>query len=163
MDAPGPSRNQDLLSLQASIIHAAREHLLVLDTQLRVKSATKSFYTAFQVAPGQTVGKELADLGNGQWNIPALLTRLIELPGVDGEFDDFKIEHDFPALGRRTMLVRARWLSADDAQSGNILLSFRDTTGQTPIQGEVGELLTRLRPASATPSSSPIRKAASHS
>jgi PAS domain S-box-containing protein len=145
MDTPEPSRNQDFLPLQQSITHPVRDHLLVLDHHLRVKSASKSFYAAFQLAPGQTVGKELTDLGNGLWNIPALLTRLNELPKVNGEFDDLKMEHDFPALGRRTMLISARWLSADDAQSGNILLSFRDTTEQKPIKWELGELLTRLR------------------
>ncbi len=145
MDTSCPSTNEDFLTLQESIIHPVREQILVLDTHLRVKSASKSFYDAFQVPTDQTIGKQLADLGNGQWNIPALLTRLNELSKVDGEFDDFKIEHDFPALGRRTMLIGARRLSGDDAQSGTILLSIRDITGQKGAEEKIHVLLTRYR------------------
>jgi PAS domain S-box-containing protein len=145
MDTSRPSTNEDFLTLQESIIHPVREQILVLDTHLRVKSASKSFYDAFQVPTDQTIGKQLADLGNGQWNIPALLTRLNELSKVDGEFDDFKIEHDFPALGRRTMLIGARRLSGDDAQSGTILLSIRDITGQKGAEEKIHVLLTRYR------------------
>jgi PAS domain S-box-containing protein len=127
------------------ISHAVREQLLVLDADLRVKAASKSFYTAFKVGSGQTLGIKLADLGNGQWNIPALMTLLNELPKLDGEFDDLEVKHDFPSLGRRSMLVSARRLSGDDAQSGMILLSIRDTTGQKRMEEEVGESATRFR------------------
>jgi PAS domain S-box-containing protein len=134
------------LNIQSECIsHAVREQLLVLDADLCVKAASKSFYTAFKVAPDQTIGKKLMDLGNGQWNVPALLTLLDELPTMDGAFDDFEVEHDFPMLGPRTMQLSARRLSSDDPQSGMILLSMRDTTGQKRIEAEVGELLTRFR------------------
>ena len=129
----------------ASINHAGREQRLTLDSQVRVKGASKSFYTAFQVTPEQTVGKKLADLGNGQWNIPALLTLLAELPEIDGEFDDFEIQLDFPALGRRMVLVSARRLLAvDGGESGMILLSIRDAAAQKRV-GEARESLARLR------------------
>src|ERR1700733_12266157 len=117
MDTSEPSPSQDFLSLEKSLSHAVQEQLLVLDAQLSVQAASKSFYRAFQVAPGQTAGKKLADLGNGQWNIPALVALLNELPKLDGEFDDFEVEHDFPALGCKTMLVSARRLPAGDAHS----------------------------------------------
>src|ERR1700722_13939369 len=144
MDISEPSPSQ-VLSLEKSLSHAVREQLLVLDAQLSVQAASKSFYTTFQVAPGQTDGKKLADLGNGQWNVPALLALLNELPKLDGEFDDFEIEHDCPALGRRTMLVSARRLPRDDAYGGMILLSIRDTTGRKRVEVEASELATRYR------------------
>jgi PAS domain S-box-containing protein len=128
----------------AIIAHPVPEQLMVLDSHLRVRSVNKSFYAAFHVAPGQALGKELAELGNGQWNIPTLLTRLNELPNADGEFDDLELEHDFPAMGRRRMLVSARRLSCEDVQGGTILLSIRDCT-QKRLEAEVGEILTRLR------------------
>jgi PAS domain S-box-containing protein len=145
MDTPEPSLNQDFPFLQKSIAHPVREQQLVLDAHLRVKSASKSFYTAFQVGPAQTVGQDLIDLVNGQWNIPALLTLLNELPKGDGEFDDFEMKSDFLALGRRTMLLGARRISCDDAQGGTILFSIRDTTEQKRVEAEVGELLARSR------------------
>jgi PAS domain S-box-containing protein len=147
MKTQKPSSNQDFPSLQYTITHPIREQLLVLDTQLRVRSASKSFYREFQVTPGQTVGNELANLGNGQWNIPALLTRLNELTKADGELDDLELEHDFQALGHRTMLVSAR--RSDDTQGGVILLSIRDTTAEKHVEAELGELLIRSRALSS--------------
>jgi PAS domain S-box-containing protein len=127
------------------ISHAVREQLLVLDADLRVRAASKSFYAAFKVGPDETLGKKLAELGNGQWNIPSLLTLLNELPKKNGEFDDLEIENDFPILGYRTKLVSARPLSTDEAQCGMIVLSILDITRQKRIEAEVSELLNRFR------------------
>jgi PAS domain S-box-containing protein len=132
------------------VSQACGEQLLVLDAHLRVKAASKSFYSAFKVVPGQTLGKQLADLGNGQWNIPVLLTLLNEVPALDGEFNDLEMTHAFPALGRRTMLVSARRLWGEDAQNGMILLSVRDNTGPKPVEAEDGGLPNRFRLALAS-------------
>ena len=123
-----------------------REQLLVLDTHLNVRAVSKSFYTVFRALPGETVGKNLVDLGNGRWNVPALLTLLNELPKVNGEFDDFEMEDESPALGRKTMLVSAQRLSDDDdTQNGTILFFIRDSAGQKRIEGEVSLLANRYR------------------
>jgi PAS domain S-box-containing protein len=144
MDTPEPSRDQDLLFFQENISHALREQLLVLDEDLRVQAATKSFYSTFQVTPGQIAGKKLAEIGNGRWNNPALFTRLNELRKVDGKFNDIEMEHELP-LGHRTMLVSARRLSGDGPQSGMILLCIRDSTGQEHAEAETGERPSRWR------------------
>ncbi len=127
------------------ISHAVREQLLLLDSELRVRVASKSFYSALGVGPEQTLGKKLADLGNGQWNMPTLLAHLNELPTTAGECDDLEMEQHFPSLGRRTMQVSARRLSGEGTQDGMILLSIRDITGQKRIEAEVGELHSRFR------------------
>src|ERR1700722_7887851 len=121
---PETSSDQDLLSAEQIVSHATREQLLVLDCNLGVVAASKSFHTAFRVAPGDTIGKKLADLGNGQWNIPALLTMLKEVPKDDGEFHDLAQEH---TVGPRTMQVSARRLPGAPDQ---ILLSVFDIKGQ---------------------------------
>ena len=151
VDRPVPPRlidmtsyQQEFSSLQSRITDPAREQLLVLDAHLRIKGASKSFYTEFQIEPGETVGKKLSELSNGQWNIPALLQLLNDLPKVDGELENFEMEDDFPALGRKTMLLSARRLPGEEAPSGTILLFIRDTGGQKRIEAEVGELLTRF-------------------
>jgi PAS domain S-box-containing protein len=127
------------------IHYAMRELLLVLDAGLCVKAASKSFYTAFKIGPDQILGKHLAELGAGQWNDPALLKVLNELPRPDGEFDDFELQYDFPKLGPRTMLVSARRLADDPSQRGMILLSILDITRQKRIEAEAGVLLNRFR------------------
>src|ERR1022692_1718102 len=86
------------------------KQLLVLDPGLSVQAASASFYTAFHTTPGETIGKKLSGLGSGQWDLPAFLTKLNVLPAIDGEFDDFEMEHDFGALGRRTILVSGQRL-----------------------------------------------------
>ena len=116
------------VSCDETISHSLREQLLVLDAGLSVQAASKSFYTAFQVAAGQAVGRKLADLGNGQWNIPDLLAKLTELPAAEGEFADLEVEHDFPALGRRTMLVSALKAAGGNGHSGMVLLAIREKT-----------------------------------
>jgi PAS domain S-box-containing protein len=144
MDTPEPSHDQDFLCLQADISHAVREQLLVLDEDLRVQAASKSFYTALHITPRQAAGKKLAEIGDGQWNIPALLTMLNELWKADGEFDDIEIKHELPALGRRTMLLSARRLSGNP-QSGMLLLCIRDSTDQMHVEAETGERSCRWR------------------
>jgi PAS domain S-box-containing protein len=139
-NTPEPIRNQDSSSLEGSISHAEREQLLVLDAGLRVQAASKPFYAAFHVEASETIGKKLADLGNGQWNIPHLLTLLNELPGKDGEVEDFQVEHEFPALGLRTMLVGARPLPGADDRTAMILFSILDITWRKPIEGESSAL-----------------------
>src|SRR5450755_4684644 len=142
METPVLSPNQDL-SLDENVSHEVRKKLLLLDASLTVQAATASFYSAFQVAPKETIGKKLVELGHGQWNIPALLTLLNKQPEV--EFDDLEMEPDFPALGRKKMLVSTRRLLGGGNQSGMILLSTRDITGQRRSDVEAGDLPARFR------------------
>ena len=122
--------------------HAEGEQLLVLDADLCVKAASKSFYSVFQITPAQSLGKKLADLGNGQWNVPALLALLHQLPEIDGKFDDFAMEHDFPASGHGILLVTGRRLPPlDDSQSATILLSIRNTPQNSASFGRPGQEL----------------------
>jgi PAS domain S-box-containing protein len=114
----------------------APEQILLLDTHLFVKAASKSFYTAFRVAPGQVLGKKLADIANGQWNIPPLLTMLNELLEIDGELPDMEMERCCPSPTPGTLLVNARrLLPVDGSQSDAILLSIREAPAQNRIEG----------------------------
>jgi PAS domain S-box-containing protein len=151
----GPLPKRPSRSFDRIVSHAVREQLLVLDAGRNVLAASRPFYAAFQVLPGETVGKNLADLGNGQWNHPALLALLQEqpkneqpkneLPKKDGGFDDLEMEHDFPGLGLRTMLLSARRLSGSGAEPAMILLSILDITEQKRIEVEASVLSSRYR------------------
>ena len=103
------------------LIDSIREGLVVLGEDLVVRSANTSFYQTFRVAPEETVGRRVYDLGNGQWNIPELLERI--LPRQD-TFDDFEVTHRFRGIGQRTMLLNARRLD----HTNLILLAIRDVT-----------------------------------
>jgi two-component system CheB/CheR fusion protein len=110
------------------MIETVREPLLVLNGDLRIQRATPAFYETFRVSRGETEGRLLYDVGNGQWNLP----RLRELLGTalfrNESFHDFEIERDFPHLGRRTMRLNARRISRDGDDHRSVLLAIEDVT-----------------------------------
>ena len=106
------------------IIDASREALLILDWDLRVKSANETFYETFEVDPEETEGRLVYELGEGQWDIPGLRELLEDVLPENHAFDDFEVEHDFPGIGRKTMLLNARRI--DHTQT--ILLAIEDIT-----------------------------------
>ena len=110
------------------IIETIWEPLLVLDDQLRVKTANRSFYNTFRVTPDETQGCRLSDLGNGQWNIPKLRTMLEGLIRKNGRFQDFEVDHDFPRIGPRTMLLNARVIFWEKTRTQMVLLAMQDIT-----------------------------------
>jgi two-component system CheB/CheR fusion protein len=114
-------------NLAESIIDTVREPLVVVDTVLRVVSASRSFYRRFRATPEETVGCLLYELGNGQWNIPALRELLETVLPHRRSFDAFKVEHEFPAIGRCTMLVSARYILGATGEPRLILLSIERT------------------------------------
>jgi PAS domain-containing protein len=111
-----------------SIIATIREPLLVLDEKLRVMSASRSFYVKFQVEPTQTEGRRVYELGEGQWNIPGLRQLLGEIIAKNTQFDDFRVEHDFPKIGRRVLLLNARQIEQNNGREKLILLAMEDVT-----------------------------------
>src|SRR5450432_865888 len=105
----------DLKAIETSsenIVDTVREPLLTLDSTLRVHSANRAFYQTFHVSPDETEGRLIYELGNGQWDIPALRTLLEDIVPTSSVFNDFVLEHDFPFIGRRIMLLNARQLLA---------------------------------------------------
>jgi len=109
------------------IVDTVREPLLILDKTLRVQSGNRAFYRTFRVSPEETEHRLIYELGNGQWDIPALRTLLEDIVPTSSVFNDFELEHDFPALGRRVMLLNARKLQA--GHHGELLvLAMEDVT-----------------------------------
>ena len=121
--------NSQPLSFSAeSIVDTVREPMLVLSADLRVRRANRSFYRTFRVTPEDTVDRLVYDLGNQQWDIPWLRKLLEEVLPQDTAFDDFEVEHVFPAIGRKYMLLNARRICGKDNQTEFILLAIEDTT-----------------------------------
>jgi two-component system CheB/CheR fusion protein len=110
--------------LAASIVDTVREPLIVLDGALRVVSASPSFYQQFHLAPAETVGRPLYELGDRQWDIPALRELLETVLRRDRSFDGYEVEHDFPFIGRRKMLLGARRIVGQTGDTQLILLAM---------------------------------------
>ncbi len=119
--------------LAEKIVDASRDPLLILTNDLRVEAANATFYETFRVNPAETKGRLVYELGNGQWNIPKLRDLLENVLPDNDAFDDFRVEHNFEEIGRRTMVLNAR--RVDHMQL--ILLAIEDQT-------EVRETSSRL-------------------
>ena len=111
-----------------SIVDTVREPLLVLNGTFEVVSASRAFYQTFGVTPEETIGKVLYELGNNQWDIPRL-HELLEtvLPGKTS-FENFEVEHDFPGIGPRKMVLNARRIPGVAGATQLILLAIEDIT-----------------------------------
>jgi len=112
-----------------SIVNTVREPLVVLNGNFEVVSASRAFYATFEVTPEATQGKVLYELGNNQWDIPRLHELLETVLPEKTSFENFDIEHDFPGIGRRVMLLNARRIVSEGSDSTLILLAFEDVTG----------------------------------
>ena len=121
------------------IVDSVPEPLLVLTSDLRVQTANEAFYEHFQVRRESTEGRKIYDLGNGQWDIPALRKLIDEVLPDNETFSNYEVQHDFEQIGRRTMLVSGRRL--DHVQL--TLLGIRDVTEQK--QSEVDLRATKER------------------
>ena len=118
------------------IVDTVREPLLMLDTTLRVRSANRAFYQTFRVSAAETEDQLIYELGNGQWDIPALRTLLEDIVPKSSVFDDFELEHTFPAIGRRVMLLNARQLRA--GSHGELLvLAMEDVTERRRAEADL--------------------------
>jgi two-component system cell cycle sensor histidine kinase PleC len=135
-----------------SIINTVREPLLVLDQDLRVVTASRSFYGVFKVNPDETVGQLIYDLGNKQWNIPKLRELLETILPQQATFDNYEVEHDFATIGRRIMLLNARQIQRVLGKERIILLAIEDITERREIENgletaheELEELAAELK------------------
>ena len=113
-----------------SIVNTMREPLLVLDAALCVVSTNPAFYEKFQVNAAGTLGRLIYELGNGQWDIPALRQRLAEILQQHTCFNDYVVQHTFEVIGARTMRLNACELRRVDNEPRLILLAIDDITGE---------------------------------
>jgi two-component system CheB/CheR fusion protein len=129
-----------------SVIEAGRHPALILDSSLRVVSANPAFYKTFQVTRGVTESRPLAELGDRQWNIPELHQALSSILPKTGVLENFEFTHDFPTIGRRTVLLNARrmvWPAT--GESDYILLAIEDITEFRRAEAAVQEREASLR------------------
>src|SRR5690349_22860861 len=110
----------------------------MLDTNLRVQSANRAFYETFKVSALETENQLIYQLGNGQWDIPALRTLLEDVVPQSSVFNDFELEHTFPVIGQRVMLLNARQLKAGN--HGELLvLAMEDVTDRRRAEEEAAQ------------------------
>ena len=131
-----------------AIVETLREPLLVLNGDLRVISANSAFYQVFKGVPQETENRLIYELGDRQWNIPALRRLLEEILPNNSVLQDFEVDADFPLIGRRTMLLNARRLMRA-GHKNNILLALEDVTARQEMENLLKVSSQRLRDLNA--------------
>lgn len=112
------------------IIATIREPLLVLDSNMKIIVANRSFYKMFNLHKEETEGECLYSIGGGQWDIPDLRTFLETVLPEEKSFDNYIVRYTSSKTGERIMELNARQILSDDPSSELILLAIEDVTDQ---------------------------------
>ena len=133
-----------------AIIETIHEPLLVLDSDLRVIFANHNFLSTFKESSKKTIGKLVYDLGNRQWDIPELRSLLEEIIPEKNMFNDYQLEHDFPTIGKRIMLINARRITHPQSKQQLILMAIEDVTDRMLSEQALQDSEERFRRAFET-------------
>ena len=128
-----------------SIVATIREPFLVLDSELRVEMASRSFHQTFGLTPEEIVRRPLFEIGDGQWRHSQLQELLEKVLPEDRSFDNFEIEQTFDRIGRKIMMLNARRLAQEPGGPGSmILLAIEDVTERSQLQRLTDSALANL-------------------
>ena len=128
---------QDARKYAENIVETVREPMVVLNSDLKILTANHSFYDTFKVTPGETIGNFIYDLGNRQWDIPKLRVLFEKILPHDTVFNGYEVEHDFPGIGRKIILLNARQIFRKKIGSRIILLAMEDITERKQLETEI--------------------------
>ena len=129
------------LTLAQAIVDTVRDPLVVLDQNLRVIAASRSFLQTFGLASGDVQDHLIYEIDGGQWNIPELRHILETITKDRTAVEGYEVDRDFPVIGRRTMLLNAREVFYQNGTQTTVLLAFEDITDRRAIERQVVELL----------------------
>lgn len=135
-------KTEEVRDYAEAIVETVREPLVVLDGKLRVITANRSFYKIFHVKKKDTEGKLIYKLGNGQWSNPKLRHLLENILPHKTFFQDFEIEHDFPLIGKRAVLLNARKVVQKNSNKPMILLAIEDITERKHLEQQKDDFIS---------------------
>jgi PAS domain-containing protein len=132
-----------------TVVDVLREPVIILDKNCKVLAANEAFYKLFQVEPKETEGKNIYKLGNGQWDIPALRKLLQDILPKHTFFKGFEVEHDFPSIGRRTIILNARHIHSRDNTTSElfppiIMIAMEDVSEIMGIASRLAQYTNQL-------------------
>lgn len=147
--------NQEIINLNEQVTEArdyseaivatVREPFLVLDKEMRIKTANSAFYRTFEVTRQETEGRLMYEVGDQQWDIPELRVLLEKILPEKSKIEDFEVKHRFKNIGSRIMLLNASEIKRDAAAEKLVLLAIEDITKQRKNQIKESELLNRFQ------------------
>ena len=132
---------EDGIELAHAIVDTVRDPLVVLDHDLRVVAASRSFYETFRLARNDVRGRLLYEIDGGQWDIPELRELLGTISSGQATVEGYEVDRKFPAIGQRVMLLNARKVFYEKGTHTTVLLVFEDVTDRRAIERQVQELM----------------------
>ena len=135
---------QDAREYAENIVETMREPLVVLNADLKILTANPSFYNTFKVTPEKTIGNFIYDLGDRQWDIPKLRVLIEDILPNATVFNNYEVEHDFPGIGRKFILLNAREIVREGIGSRIILLVMEDITERKQLENERWALINKI-------------------
>ncbi len=139
---------QKALEFTEKVINTAHDPVIILHDDLQVALANRAFYHLFGANSKETEGQFIYELGNRQWDIPKLRHLLEDILPKTTSFDNFEIEHDFPVIGRRKVLLNACRIYIKDNRTKLIIITIKDITERNKIvelTEKIRELEARLK------------------
>lgn len=132
-----------------TVVDILREPVIILDKNCHVLAANDAFYQFFQVEPEDTEGKNIYKLGNGQWDIPALRKLLQDILPKNTFFKGFEVEHDFPTIGHRSILLNARHIYSQDKTTSElfppiIMIAMEDVSDIMSVANQLAQYTNQL-------------------
>ncbi len=119
------------------VVETFQHPFIMLTWDLRVLAANRTFYRTFNVSPKETTGRFIYELGNGQWDIPALRTLLEKILPTETAFSNYEVVHDFPIIGRKIMKVSARRFLQGEGMEPMVLMALEDITELKNMENEL--------------------------
>lgn len=138
-----------------TVVDVLREPVLILDKNFKVLAANQAFYHLFQVEKADTEGKVIYTLGNGQWDIPALRKLLENILPKNTFFKGFEVEHNFPSIGHRTIVLNARHIHSRDKTTSElfppiIMIAMEDVSEIMSIASRLAQYTNQLEQTLST-------------
>src|SRR5271163_1947130 len=130
-----------------SIIDTIHQPLVVLDEELRVVSANRSFYQSFGLAREETVGRPLGVAEDSHPQIPGLRDFLERVRAEPVPPEDYELEIELPLLGRRILLLKVREIRDGPLGERKILLAIDDITERRQAADAVEVAMRRTEQA----------------
>ena len=121
------------------IFGTIRESVLVLDRDLRIKSANRNFYKTFKLREEEIESLPIYEIAGSQWNITAMRDMLDDVIRNNTQVNDLELELDFAGTGRKTVLINAKSIVQKIHRQQVILLAIQDITEHREGQRIIAE------------------------
>ncbi len=114
-------------ALAKNIVDTVRSPLAVLDGALKMVTANRSFYQTFGGSPQDHDGINLFAARGGYWDNPVLRELLEKALPIERKLDCRVVDHVFPGLGARRLVVSASKIVDQPGDGDLVLVVFEST------------------------------------